>query len=160
MIRSFKDTEGREWLLRVDVDAVRRLRANGIDFQKLVKNNLADLKEDFELLGNFLFVLCQEQAEKRKLTDSEFGRALAGDVILHATDALVEAIIDFFPNSEARQAIRRAESLGKQIQAEMYGGMIKRVEEVTPDQVKTLAAQLLKRLGSSESTPESGPSES
>lgn len=160
MIRSFKDTEGREWVLRVDVDAVRRLRAAGIDFAKLVKNNLADLKEDFELLGNFLFVLCQEQAEKRKITDAEFGRALAGDVIRHATDAMVEAIVDFFPNEEARKAIRRAEALGKQIQAELYGGMIQRVEEVTPEQVKILAAQLLNRLGSSASSPESGPSAS
>ena len=53
------------------------------------------------------------------MTDEDFGRAMAGDAILGATDALLDEIVDFFPNPKRAilqrlvAAARRAETAAK-----------------------------------------------
>ena len=96
----FKDDSGREWTIRIDVQTIKQVKeACDINLGSLqaAPECLRQLADDPILLCNVLFVLCEEQATKASITDSDFGRLLAGDVIDRATMALQEAITDFFP---------------------------------------------------------------
>jgi hypothetical protein len=55
------------------------------------------------LLVRVLWVLCEQQAEGRKVTPEEFGKALRGDSLEEAGQALMGDIADFFPSG--RRAI-------------------------------------------------------
>ena len=95
---SFKDTNGREWLVTLNVAQVKRVRER-------LKINLADLQEgnllarlaDPVTLVDVLFVLVQPQAEENSVTDEQFASALGGDTLSSASTALLEALCDFFP---------------------------------------------------------------
>jgi hypothetical protein len=54
------------------------------------------LNTDFELLCNVIYVLCQPQAEVRKLSDEQFGVLLGPDAIALANEALFSEWRDFF----------------------------------------------------------------
>ena len=126
-MRSFKDNEGRDWLVAVNVATVKRVRAEcGVDLASATEPNaengespLERLAGDPVLLVDVLYSLCRKQAEKRGVDDEAFGTAIAGDSVAAAADALMEAIVDFFPNprrkllmkalTEARETQRKAE---------------------------------------------------
>lgn len=93
---TFRDTNGREWVIRLDGPTVREIRqALGVD---LVDNGqgLAKLEQDIVLLVDTLWLLCRDQAAEG-YTERDFGRALNGDVLGKAAEALTGAALDFFP---------------------------------------------------------------
>jgi hypothetical protein len=59
------------------------------------------------LLCDIIYVACEPEATKRGVTDEEFGHAMAGDAIDAATTALLEELVDFFPNGK-RQILNKA----------------------------------------------------
>ena len=158
MIRSFKDTEGREWTLRIDVNAIRKLRAIGVDFNELAAEGLARLKTDFVLLCDVLYLLCKDQADRRNVTDEDFGRGLAGDVIASATEALILAVVDFFPHEKVRTTLLRADRLERKARDELLTRQTRKVEELEAKDPTTLVELLQSARVSSASTPEPGPS--
>ena len=54
------------------------------------------------LLCDVLYVVCKPQADDQGVTDEEFGRAMAGDAIDEGTTALLEELVDFFPQAKRR----------------------------------------------------------
>jgi hypothetical protein len=98
---SFKDTNGREWLVTLNVAQIKRVRVR-------LKINLADLQEgnllvrlsDPVTLVDVLFVLVQPQAEENSVTDEQFAAGLGGDTLYSASTALLEALCDFFPEPQ------------------------------------------------------------
>ncbi len=121
---TFKDDEGRDWRVRVDVTTIRNVReiktADGeiIDLGSLarVADTFIKFADDPCLLANVLFVLCEEQAKEREVSDEDFGRLLAGDVIEHAATALEEAVTDFFPQQK-RSLLQRLRKKVDQVEA-------------------------------------------
>jgi len=106
---SFTDNAGRTWTVRIDVGAVKAVRdALDVDLMDVVEGKLLEqLATDPVLLVDVLYVLCREQAEAQSVTDADFGRAIAGDVIDTAVDAFLEALVGFFP-SRRRQLLAKA----------------------------------------------------
>ena len=98
-MRSFKDNEGRVWTVAVNVASVKRVRALcGIDLASAVETSedgrisastLSRLATDPVLLVDVLYALSK---------DEDFGRAMAGDALDLAVTALIDEIVDFFPN--------------------------------------------------------------
>lgn len=118
MARTFKDSKGREWQIAITVNTVKHARDRvNLDLLKIMDRGervIERLGEDPVLLCNVLFVLVEEEAGKRGVTDVEFGESLIGDAIADATDALVRAIIDFFPQPRRGlllKAMERAQAL-------------------------------------------------
>ena len=109
-MKSFTDNKGRTWTLEVTVATVKRVRALcKVDLYSIVeldKNNkpsaelLERLSSDPVLLVDVLYAVCKPQADKLGITDEDFGEAMAGDAIEYATNALLEEIIDFFPEAK------------------------------------------------------------
>jgi hypothetical protein len=51
-------------------------------------------------LGKVLFVLCEEQIQKRQISDRDFFKGIKGDVFDSARDALAQELIHFFPSGQ------------------------------------------------------------
>jgi hypothetical protein len=101
-MRSFKDTQGRTWIVSITFHELKLCR-------KLLGVKLADLSNDCckplgELIADaerfvdVLYVLCKEQADKANVSDADFGRSLDGDAIEAAIHAFVGAFADFSPS--------------------------------------------------------------
>jgi hypothetical protein len=143
-MKSFTDNKGRTWTLEVTVATVKRVRALcRVDLNSIVeldKNNkpsaelLERLSSDPVLLVDVLYAICKPQADKLGVSDEDFGEAMAGDVIEHATTALLEEVIDFFP--EAKRLVMRkilsasrkfSEAARRKLEAELNGEFESRV---------------------------------
>lgn len=107
-MKTFTDNANRTWTVAVNVGAVKRMR----DLLKLdlAGDNLADvigkLANDPVALVDTLWVILQPQAEAQNVSAEAFADAVAGDVITRATEALLEEIVDFFPEPK-RRTMRR-----------------------------------------------------
>src|SRR5262245_29421790 len=118
-MHTFNDNAGRNWTVAINVAAVKRVRGLvGVDVYKLVDDGfkpMAALLSDPVQLVDVLYCLCKEEADARKVSDEDFGRALGGDAIHHAAEAFVEELIDFFPNAQARAGLKRVVAAGKKV---------------------------------------------
>ncbi len=96
---SFKDNSGRTWTLRIDVDAVKRVRELlDIDLLAVIEGKHIDrLTNDPLFLCDVVYAVCKPQADERRVSDAEFGRGMYGDAFEAAYAALTEALIAFFP---------------------------------------------------------------
>lgn len=95
-MHTFKDENGKEWVVRLDGPKVREARKLGIDLAA-VDGSAVQKLTDPVLLVDTLWILCRTQAQAANVSDVLFGEVLVGDAIECATDALIEAINDFFP---------------------------------------------------------------
>ena len=105
-MKTFTDNTGRTWTLSVTVGTIKRVA-------------------DPVLLVDVLFAVCKPEADAKGITDEEFGRAMAGDAIELAATALLDEIIDFFPEAKRKvfrkilDASRRFEARSKQALTEL-----------------------------------------
>jgi hypothetical protein len=97
---------------------VKRVRsALDVDLLSIADGKLMhELHTDPILLADVLYVVCQPQAEAASISDTDFGRALGGDVIEHATQAMLESLADFFP-SRRRELMKLASAKLTEVEA-------------------------------------------
>ena len=136
-MHSFVDNSRRTWEVTINVAAVKRIRGLlGIDLYALVDDgfkSLSKLVSDPVTLADVLYCLCKDQAERQSITDEDFGRALAGDVITQAADAFVEELIDFFPDARARASLRKAIEAGKAVREKVLNHAEKILDSIDPE---------------------------
>ena len=108
-MQTFRDNAGRTWTIAVDIAGVKRVRtALSVDLMEFLEGRLLHrLVSDPVLLCDILYVLCRPEADRGGVSDEDFGRAMGGDTIEHATRALVEALVSFSPNPRDRENLRR-----------------------------------------------------
>lgn len=121
-MRTFQDSAGRTWTVAVNVDAVKRVR-------DLLKEDLLDIEQtlprllvDPILLCDVVYYVCKPQADAEKISDVDFARAMAGGTIAQAKAALVEELVDFFPEPSQQEMLRLA--IAK------YGDLAERTKEL------------------------------
>ena len=152
-MKTFTDNTGRVWTLAVNVAAIKRVRALcGVNLSSIVeldKDNNPDTKlieqlsTDPVLLVDVLYAVCKNECDQKGISDEEFGMAMSGDAIEHATTALLDEIIDFFPEAKRLafkkilSATRRFEEIArKRLEAIMADGefedkMVSALEQLT-----------------------------
>ena len=97
---------GREWLVSIDAPKIRRVReACKVDLADRTAKQFEQLTSDPLLAGEVLWELCRSQADAISMGPDAFQSLLMGDDGEAAGHALIEAIIDFFPNRQ-RQVLR------------------------------------------------------
>ena len=103
-MKTFTDNAGRAWAVNVNVDAIKRVKGLlGVDLLEAVEGKLLErLMGDPVLLCDVIYCVCSIEADAKGVTDEDFGRAMAGDAIDHATAALLEELVDFFPSPKRR----------------------------------------------------------
>ena len=128
-MRTFKDNAGRTWTVTVNVDCIKRVRSLvQVDLLEAAEGKLLDrLVGDPILLCDVIYCICKPEADAQRVSDEEFGRAMAGDAIDQATTALLEELVDFFPGPK-RLVLRKALEKLKQLEEKAYGLVAKRLE--------------------------------
>ncbi|NJL32244.1 MAG: hypothetical protein HC898_11855 [Phycisphaerales bacterium] len=103
-MKTFIDNAGRTWTVQINVDAIKRVRDLArVNLLEVVEGQLLErLISDPILLCDVIYCLCQPQADSGGISDVDFGRAMGGDAIDGATTALLEELVDFFPQAKRR----------------------------------------------------------
>lgn len=159
-MRTFKDNAGRTWTISLTVAAVKRVRdlakidlldlANGRVFERLVADPVT--------LCDALYAACKPQADAEGVSDEQFGEAMAGDAIEHASKALVEELIQFFPNARERAALSRVVQTMDAAMDRARGVVERRIESGEIDRAIELAMADTTAGPSSTGSPESSAS--
>lgn len=100
MAASFKDDEGREWHLRLNHTLVAEIRdALGVNLHHVDEQAkaLQRMAEDPVLLVNVVYLVCERQCQRLKISDEDFGRGFGGDTYQAAVEAFQEAVLLFTP---------------------------------------------------------------
>ena len=108
------------------------------------------LAEDVILVADCLFAVVKPQADEREVSDTDFGRALSGDVIDQATTALLEELIDFFPKRR-RAILRRAWETVKKVAAKLADQTERRARKALAN--PKLEQRLMARLSGGSAGP-------
>lgn len=164
-MRTFRDSEGTEWEIRVNVYAVKSLRtALDLDLLSLIKDRMhgfGELMQDYPRFVDMLFVLCREQCNSRQLSDEDFARRLGGDALDNAAQAFVAEYADFFPDPRVRAGLHKVFSLSRQVGDHLVSRLDKELTEADSEKMaQTIYSQFMKSRESSGSTRKRSPSES
>jgi hypothetical protein len=162
-MHTFADNLGRTWYVAINVATIRRVRAAlGVDLYAMVDDGMQELGKlvsDPVRLADVLYVLCKEDAEAKNISDEDFGRALGGDAIAAAAEALVEELVDFFPEERSRAALRRVIEAGRQVRTKLLEHAETMLDTLNVDSCATaLISSSSNSRGSSASIPEASPS--
>lgn len=108
-MRTFTDNAGRTWTIAINVDAIKRVRGMlDVNLLEIVEGTLIErLIRDPVLLCDVVYAVCKPEADEKGINDEEFGRAMAGDAIEHATKALLEELVGFSPSPRDRANLQR-----------------------------------------------------
>jgi hypothetical protein len=122
-MKTFTDNAGRTWTVTINVNAIKRVKGlTGVNLLDVVNGDadrsegglLGKLSSDPILLCDILYAVCKPEADPRNISDEDFGRGMAGDAIDAGTTALLEELVDFFPQAKRRvldQALRKLRTL-------------------------------------------------
>jgi hypothetical protein len=109
---TFRDANGREWSFQITCSDLEPLRERAeFDVAALVEDTgraLQRLQHDYALVARAVWVLCEEQAEARGISEEHFRRGLFGDALGAAQKALMEACAHFFPDPAMRRVFELA----------------------------------------------------
>ncbi|GIW89562.1 MAG: hypothetical protein KatS3mg108_3886 [Isosphaeraceae bacterium] len=164
-MRTFTDNAGRTWTVAINVALVKRVRGVlDLDLFKLLDDGarpLGELLGDPVRLADVLFCLCKEEAEKRAVSDEDFGAALAGDAIGHAADAFVDELVDFFPHARGRESLKKLIAASRTLTDKLLDHAEMKVGQIDLEaEASRLIGSFGSSPGSSASTPGPSPSAS
>jgi hypothetical protein len=158
----WKDGQGRAWSLAITVNTIKRVR-------ELADVNLLDafdgrlfirLGQDFELLVNVIYAVCQPRAVELGVSEEDFAELLCGDALEAAGLALVQGVLDFFPK-DRRAALEKLWAattksraagmtlLATKLEADQVGRAIGALMDRTSRQVDRELQTLIEGSGSS-----------
>jgi len=107
-VKIFRDNAGRTWTVAINVDAIKRVRDLLHEDLLDAKNVIHRLMIDPILLCDAIYCVCKPQADTEQISDAQFAQAMAGDAIAYAKTALIEELINFFPDPKDRENLNLA----------------------------------------------------
>lgn len=165
-MKTFRDNKGREWLIAVNVTAIKRVRGlvniNLLDVLEHKADLLRRLVSNIELVCDVLYALCKPEADSKGVTDVDFGEALAGDAIDQATTVLLDELADFFPSPNDRANLKRLIEATHQAAARAQElvevQMRERLPLIIDSVLENVKSSFGSLPGSAASTPDPSPS--
>jgi hypothetical protein len=158
-MKTFTDNAARTWTIQVNVDAMKRVKSLlSVDLMEAVDGKLLPrMLDEPILLCDIIYALCKPQADAASITDEDFGRAMAGDAIDLATQALLEELVDFFPQRRRALLTKVLEKLRK-LDSLTLATVADRLDKIDLEAVMTsAAAQVDKDLSALLAGKPSGP---
>ncbi len=153
-MRKFKDRLDREWVVEINVSAVRRVeRLTGINLLKLLDKAedgstlLGRIGSDPLTLIDVLFALVKPDADKAGVDQDSFDRAFSGDVLLDSRNAVLEELTLFFPDQRIRNLIAALVRQGEKVADLISTGSMETletldIEATASDVLETMRAKL------------------
>lgn len=134
-MRQFKDNAGRTWTVDINVATLKRVRGlTGVDLMQVIEGTLIEkLIRDPVLLCDVVYAVCKPEADAAKVSDEEFGKAMAGDAIEAATTAVLEELVGFCPSPRDRA------NLGRVLQA--TNRVMDKARDLTEKRIQTLTSE-------------------
>jgi hypothetical protein len=158
-MQPFKDSKGRTWQIEANVSSINRVK-NLTQCDLLdIENKIHQLSTDPMLLVNVLYAFCEPQAKALSVTDIDFGEGFSGDVIDHATRALLLELADFFPKPAQRAALKKLMQALDDVTDRGMDLITQRIEALLP-QKKAEAMEKVNQLVASLFTDSPGSSAS
>jgi hypothetical protein len=101
-MKTFKDNAGRTWTVDVNIATVKRVKSMlKIDLLDVIEGKLLDkIVLNPLVMCDVVYAICKPEADSQNIDDEKFGYAMAGDALEYATGALLQELIDFFPESK------------------------------------------------------------
>lgn len=132
---TFKSRGGREWAVVVNVDAIRKVRQEtGYDLAQIFTAEGMSGLRDVVLLVDVLASLLGGQIEKQGLTLESFGQLFDGETLEAASNALLEASVDFLPSGR-RETIRKLWSKADEVAAAATELVGAEIASLTPEKL-------------------------
>ncbi len=157
-MRQFKDNAGRIWTVDINVATLKRVRGlTGVDLMQVIEGTLIEkFIRDPVLLCDVVYAVCKPEADAAKVSDEDFGKAMAGDAIEAATQALLDELISFCPSPRDRANLGRVLQATNRVMEKARDVTEKRIETLTSEgELDKLVNRLLETSGrSSTSAPE------
>jgi hypothetical protein len=157
-MRQFKDNAGRTWTVDINVATLKRVRGlTGVDLMQVIEGTLIEkFIRDPVLLCDVVYAVCKPEADSAKVSDEEFGKAMAGDAIEAATGAVLDELISFCPSPRDRANLGRVLQATNRVMEKARDVTEKRIETLTSEgELDKLVTRLLETSGSSStSAPE------
>lgn len=169
-MKTFTDNAGRTWNVEINVAAIKRVRGlTEVNLLDIIAGTLIEkLVRDPVLLCDVVYAICKPQADDKQISDEEFGRAMAGDAIEHATAALLEELVSFCPSPRDRKNLGRVLEATRKVmdkardvvEAKLDSGALEKAAERALAELDELPAGLPGQTpnGSSGSAPASSAS--
>lgn len=164
----FKDTNGRQWRIRLTGPAIAKVReATQITLADPSGQGALAACADGEILTRVLWLLCSDQPPE--VTPEQFAEAVAsGEVFEAAREALQEALLDFTPPSqrpllqkvletERREQQARTQLVEDQLNGEELHDQILQAYRVGLDKQIAMILTRLQNVGNLPEQPESIP---
>lgn len=105
----FADNEGYVWKLKLNVGLIEDIKEDlQIDFDEMMKepkNFVTILFTEPKKLVSLLYFICRKQVEAVPLTPREFGHRFDREVLDKAADALLAAVLLFYPRTSAGKVL-------------------------------------------------------
>jgi len=100
-VSKFTDAMGQEWRLELDGFLLDRIEKEAkVDLADLSASGLFAVTQDAKALIRVLAVACEHECKECGKSTVEFQKRIRKDAITDARRALLEALADFFPQSE------------------------------------------------------------
>lgn len=172
-MKIFKDANNKDWTIDINLDARNQVkeRVKIVEDGNEVPFDLLDVKaaqriavigdlQDAATVGQVLWALCREQAEKASIDERGFYRAIKGDVWDDACAALKAELVDFFPK-DRRALLASAMIKAEQVRAMLIERSTAKLSsgEIEAEAQAMLSAAFTNSRDSSESTPDPLPQE-
>jgi len=147
-VSKFTDALGQEWLLEFDGFLLDRIEQEAkVDLADLSAAGLLAVERDAKALIRVLSVACDEQLKARRKPAAEFQRQIRKDAITRARAALMEALADFFPQSEwsamrSSLATRKDQPEMTPEQLQLAAGFLKMDPEVQRDVMSLIQQEM------------------
>ena len=144
----FKDALGQEWRLEFDGFLLDRVATEAkVDLADLSAGGLLVVERDAKALIRVLVAACAEQLKERRKSAEEFQRQIRKDAITRARGAVLEALADFFPESEWSEMLssltkRKSQPDMTPEQLQLATGFLKMDPEVQRDVMKLIQDEM------------------
>jgi len=114
---AFKDNAGREWVITVTVDSIKRVRSLlKVDLVECVAGDLWErMVNDPVLVANTVYALAKPQADAAKVSDEDFGKAMFGEPLADALEALQDELVRFFPRHQRTTLVAKMLTVAEKV---------------------------------------------
>lgn len=159
-MQTFKDAEGREWTIELNIAKARALRKRFATLEEFRELDFFDYSailakiEDPFFAADFLFLICEEDAETLGVDSESFGRALKGRALFDATAALLAEYVDFFPDPTIAAKIRAIVDKTNDAREKLAEAISQTTERLINESLNDAAAELGALSFNASHTPE------
>jgi len=124
----FKDDKGREWTLVLNYHIASRIE-DELEIPLLSK--LQEVEFSPRHCVEMVWMLIEQQAEKKGVTPEDFGGSVVGETLEHLSDALLDCIAFFYKGLNPQQA--RLLTNMKEMRRQFTQQVLDRMEDTTSD---------------------------